>query len=335
MLKCFPAAALALISVCLAPAAPADNSARTLFQLIRNNDVAQLKQQLSSGADAKTKGDRATTLLMYAAAFGTVEAMQALIDAGADVNAKNALDATALMWCANDLAKVRLLVDKGADVNATSKQGRTPLLIAASHDGAEPIVKLLLSKGADVKARDGFQNTPLIAAADANDVRVVKLMIEKGVDVNATNLIGSTALMGAATNANVEAARLLLKAGADVNAVSASEGLQVKNGNIALGKFTALLLASSFGPAELVKTILDAGANPNVKDVRGMTPLMLAVSSEYQNPEIVRLLLAKGADLSATSSAGESARDWAAKFGKPAVMSLLKEPAVKKDAGTR
>ena len=296
----------------------------TIFQAIRANDLAAVKRQI---ADVNATGERKATPLIYAAAFGSVEAMRILIEAGADVNARNAFDATALIWCASDLAKVRLLVEKGADVNAKSKQGKTPLLVAANHSGAEPIVKLLLAKGADAKVVDGFMNTSLLIAADADDTAVVRLLIEKGVDVNARNRAGNTALMSAAANRNLEAVQLLLKAGADVNAVSAAGGPKVKAGTIALGKFTALVLAATYGSPELIKALLDAGANVNAQDMRGMTPLMLAVSSESQRPDVVRLLLARGADAKAVSLAGETAGDWAAKFGRPAVMSLLKGAA--------
>jgi ankyrin repeat protein len=327
----------------LSSAPPSDHPTQDLFQAIRNSDDARLKQELAGGTNVNARGERATTPLMYAAAFGSLKAMQTLIDAGADVNLKNAFDATALMWCTSDLARVQLLVNKGADVNAKSKQGRTPLLIAASHDGNLPVVKLLMAKGADAKATDGFMNTALIAAAHANNTAMVKLFIEKGIDINAKNRAGDTALMEVAGSNNLDAVRALLKAGADVNAVSADVGLKVKNGPIAIGRLTALILATSYGSPELVKTLTDAGANVNAKDIRGMTPLMLAVSSEYQNPEVVQVLLEKGADPKAKSLAGETAVDWATKFGRPTVVSLFKgapasaaaAPAIKPAASER
>src|SRR5205085_210069 len=126
------------------------------YQAIRNNDSSSLRALVKT-ADVNTPDKHGTTPLMYAAAFGSLDAMKLLLDKGADVNAKNAFDATALMWCANDLEKIRLLVANGANVNARSKQGRTPLLIAASHDGASEIVRLLVDKGAEISARDGLQ----------------------------------------------------------------------------------------------------------------------------------------------------------------------------------
>lgn len=293
------------------------------YEAIRSNDLPAL-QRLNKSSDVNTPDKRGTTPVMYAAAFGSLDSMKLLITAGSDVNAKNAFDATALMWCANDSEKVRLLIAKGANVNARSKQGRTPVLIAASHNGASEIVKLLLDKGADSSVRDGMQTTPLHAAAEANDTRTVRLLLDKGADVNAKNAAGTTALMSAAGHGNVEVIRLLLAKGADVNAVSAPQsGLTVKNGPLALGFFTPLILAAAYGGPEAVRLLLNAGAKVNAKDVRGMTPLMLAIACDHADARVVRLLLEKGADAKLKERDGESAVDWAKKFNYSPVLQAL------------
>ena len=76
--------------------------------------------------------------------------MQLLIEKGSNVNAKNKIDETALMWSVHDLAKMKLLIEHGADVNAKAKTGNTPLLIASVGHGKYDAVKLLIDKGADV-----------------------------------------------------------------------------------------------------------------------------------------------------------------------------------------
>ena len=298
------------------------------YQAIRNNDLASLRGLLKT-SDVNTKDQRETTPLMYAAAYGSLDAMKALLSSGADVNAKNAFDATALLWSANDLAKVRLLVSKGADVNARSKQGRTPLIVAASHDGGSEVVKFLLEKGADISARDGAGSTALVAATEANDTATVRLLVQKGADVNVAGVFyegatgGQTPLMNAAAHGNVDVIKMLLAKGAGINATGSAEGLRVKNGPIALGMYTPLLLASSFASPEAVKLLLDAGAKPNAQDVRGMTPLMLAVASDRADPSVIRLLLDHGADPGIPSKLGESSRDWARKFGNAEILKLL------------
>ena len=222
------------------------------YQAVRNNDLATL-QSLIKSVDVNTKDERGGTPLMYAAAFGSLDAMKLLVSSGADVNAKNAFDATALLGCASDLDKVMFLVGKGADVNAQSKQGRTALLIAAGYEGGSEIVKFLLDHGANASVRDGSRSTPLLEATEANDTASIKLLLEKNVDVNQGGSFkgigadGITPLMDAASQGNVEVVRLLLAKGANVNAVSSAESQRVKNGPIALGSFTALLMAAAYG----------------------------------------------------------------------------------------
>jgi hypothetical protein len=97
-------------------------------------------------------------------------------------------------------------------------------------------------------------------------------------------------------------------------------------------------MAVSGGSLEEVKLLLDAGASGTVGvrgidplDVRGMTPLMFAVSTDRPPVEIIRLLLSRGADPAIKSNVGESAQDWARKFNNPTVLSLLKLRPVKSE----
>src|SRR5260370_14089196 len=136
----------------MAITAHAEESGTPFYQAIRRNDLGAVRALVQkSGVDAKDS--RGTTPLMYAAAVGSLDAMKLLIEAGADVNAKNAFDATPLMWAAGDIDKVRLLLSKGADVKAKSKFGRTPLLLAAFRDGPSENVRLMFDPASDVLAR--------------------------------------------------------------------------------------------------------------------------------------------------------------------------------------
>src|SRR5579863_5081649 len=134
-------------------AVAAEDASDRFYQAIRNDDLSTLRG-LVNALTVNSRDQRESTPLMYAAAYGSVDAMKILIGAGADVNANNSFGATALMWCANDMLKVRLLIDKGANVNARSKQGRTPLMIASAGDGNSDVVKLLIYKGADLSVKD-------------------------------------------------------------------------------------------------------------------------------------------------------------------------------------
>jgi uncharacterized protein len=163
----------------------------------------------------------------------------------------------------------------------------------------------------------------LEAAAQGNDTATVRLVLAHGGDVKAKDGFGTTGLMAAARNGNAEVVKLLLANGSDVNAVTGDSFEMVKNGPIALGLFTPLIGALPFGGFDTAKLLVDAGANVNAADTRGMTPLMLAVSCDGPDPRIVRLLRSKGADLSAKSKRGETASDWANKFHNPEVLEAL------------
>jgi ankyrin repeat protein len=308
--------------------AVAQDASESFYQAIRNNDVGTLRTLLKN-ADANTKDKRGTTPLMMAAAYGSSDAMNILVTAGADVNAKNDFGATALHWCAGDLEKVRLLVDKGADVNTRSKMGRTPLLIAAAHGGGAPVVELLLAKGAKVSVVDNIFSSPLSVAAGANDAVTVRLLLEKGATVGPKDMLSSVALMNAAAEGNGEIVKMLLDKGANVNAASPPSLGDVKNGPIALGKLTPLLFAAAYSGPETIKLLLDAGADVNVRDVRGMTPVMLAVASDHPNPRVIRMLIEKGADPKIKSKNDESTLDWAKKFVNPPVLEALGVPEMR------
>jgi len=111
----------------------------------------QTKLLLEAGADVNAKDKHGHTALMYAE---TAEQTKLLIEAGADVHAKDSDGRTALMW-AKTAEQTKLLIEAGADVNAKDKHERTALMRAETAEQT----KLLLEAGADVE--DLFKNKHL------------------------------------------------------------------------------------------------------------------------------------------------------------------------------
>jgi len=326
---------LCLVLITFTSAAVAADVSESFYNAIRNGNRAAV-QSLITAHGPNVKDRLGSTPLMYAAAFGNADMVGTVLAANADPNVANDLGATALMWAVNDVEKVRLLASHKANVNAKSKFGKTPLLIAASDDSGMPVVRMLVENGADVNAADygppsaagGIPRpnvTPLLAASSASNAEMVRYLIAKGARMDVKDAAGRTPLMKAAGEGSIELMKLLLANGADVNALSDQEAFpKVKNGTIALGSFTALNVAVVFGTPERVKLLLDAGARVNQPDARGMTPLMLAIACDHSNPETVRLLLARGTDITIKSRAGEDAYDWAKKFRNPEILNALK-----------
>ena len=274
---------------------------------------------------------RGATPLMHAAAFGNLETLKLLLDAGADVNAHNDFDATALLWAARDAAKARLLIERGANVNARSKQGRTPLMVASLRRGGSDIVELMLSKGADVTVQDNRRSdTALGLAASVGEVETMRLLLAKGADPKLPDRTGATPVNLASYSRRPEAVRLLIQKGVDVNAANTSAGPLQRNGPINRLQITALHNAAAFGPVEMVRDLLEAGADVQARDGRGLTPLSFALATEYPSPEILRTLLRAGADVNARDNTGETPLDWAEKFGYPEVLAILRQAGAKR-----
>jgi ankyrin repeat protein len=295
------------------------------YSAIRENNLTQLKTLLDQKGSANVADDRGITPLMYAAENGSIEAMRLLIDRGADVNAQNAFGSTALMWSVAEPAKVRLLLERGAQVNTLARSGRTALIVAGFTNPSAEVVKLLLTKGAKVDVMDTRHVTPLNAATFGNDTATVRLLLDANADIDTPDtFIGLTPLMNAAGNRNVDAVKLLMAKGAAVNAVSKTEGLpKIQTGTVEFGGWTPLLMASAFGPPEAVKMLLDAGAKTDAQDYRGFTSLMLAAGTDRYDRRIVSMLVAHGADPRPANHMGETALDWANKFGDPQVIREL------------
>jgi len=302
------------------------------YRFIRSDDLAGLKQLLDKGLNPNAIGPQKMTPLLDAALIGSARAMKLLLERGAQVDAQNSSGYTALIYSRGDMEKTRLLLDRGANVKLFGT-GAPPvggemsaLMQAANRKGGAAVVRELLAKGADVHTGDSVGFTALHGAAAVGDVETMTLLIEKGADVNAPSManLGFTPLINAVMSRETTAVKLLLSKGAKVNAATATDKPpMVKNGKIDLGGETALHFAVPYGPPELVKVLLDAGADVNAKNIQGMTPLMWAVASDYQNPEIIRMLLARGADPKIKSRDGQTALDLAKRLGASAGIELL------------
>jgi ankyrin repeat protein len=300
-----------------------------IFQAIRNGDIVGVKAVLTKEA-LEARDQRGATPLMHAAAFGNFATLKLLVEAGAEVNARSASDATALLWCARDPEKARFLIEHGADVNVRSKLGMTPLKVAALRPGGSETVALLLAKGADINIQGGPINaSALYLAAFAGEVDTIRLLLEKGADPQTKMIAGINALTAASLTGGIEAIRLLLARKADVNGV-ATRGATQKHGQTNNQRVTALHNGAAAGSVDMVLELIRAGVNVNARDSRNLTPLHFALASETPSVAVVRALLAAGADVNARDDTGETPLDWAEKFGYPEVIGTLTKSGAKR-----
>jgi ankyrin repeat protein len=133
------------------PSPPQDPVATQLLDAIRRGDRASVARRLKQSPEAaRAIGFGRITPLMYAALYRDIATAHLLLDAGADLNARNDAGATALMWAVDDLEMTRLLLERKADPNVRSADGRSALMLAAGRAGASDVVKLLLDAGSMV-----------------------------------------------------------------------------------------------------------------------------------------------------------------------------------------
>lgn len=114
------------------------------------------------------------------------------------------------------------LLQAGADIAARDAKGYTPLILA-SYNGQAAATSVLLDHGADAAAGDDARgNTPLMGVAFKGYAAIARLLLDTGIDVNQRNLAGQTALMNAVMFGHAEIAEMLLAAGAATDVVDAA-----------------------------------------------------------------------------------------------------------------
>ena len=160
----------------LATGACAQRPETPLTQAAIRNDVAALRQLLADGHKADERSD-SWTALIWASRSGSIDAINLLLDSGADVNLPGSTgddwDATPLQHAilARQPAAVRLLLDRGADPNRGAGPASVKPLLLAAGDTDPTILRLLLAHGADPTIEDENGATPLSRAVSAGTLK--------------------------------------------------------------------------------------------------------------------------------------------------------------------
>lgn len=255
---------------------------------------------------------------------GDTAVIQSLLAGQPDLRARDAHGNTALHWAAlnGDARLVKELLKRRAVPTAENDAGATPLLYAVGN--AESVSALLEGGAASViNKASKFRTTPLVAAARyPKSSAVVRLLLDRGADgCSRTN-----ALREAASAGNVASFKLLLATGArprDVispammghreimeAALNAGADLQFNGGHAG----HALNFALYGHQPEIAKLLIERGADLSVRSPSGehqTPPILWAAYNESGDASVARLMIQKGVDVNMLSALGESALDWA------------------------
>lgn len=289
-----------------------------LFDAIRSGSTAQLNRVLSNGASANDSLN-GYSALMACTLSGTPEQMKLLLDHGAAVNYADRDSLTALWLAVPDMEKTKLLLDYGANPQLYSKEGYTVLVKLALTPGSLQVFHLLISKGADPK-KSAPDNSLLYNAASAGDTSVVGLLLHSGLLVNDTVSSGDYPINASLINRTFSTLKMLVDNGANVNAAP----LYVSSLPTFSG-CTPLMFAGLGACREGLFYLLDHGADPNRKNNKGYTALMLLQQSEADDPSMTLALLNHGADASVTALDGADALSLALLKGNTESVALIKK----------
>lgn len=293
-----------------------------LVNAVKNSDKAAVSTLLQQKVDVNAPEPDGTTALHWAVRTDDLDTADRLIKAGANAKAVNRYGITPLYLAAvnGSAPMIERLLKAGADANEVSDEGETALMTAA-RTGNVGAAKVLLDHGAKVDAKETWQGqTALHWAVAQKHPDMVKELIARGADVNARSatkiwerqntaeprekwmpLGAQTPLMFAAREGCAECVPILAAAGAQVDAKDIDDEL------------TPLIMALINGHYDAAGALIDAGADVNLSDKLGRTPLYAAVDdhtmpvSARPSPkevdetmsslDIIKLLLAKGAEV--------------------------------------
>jgi hypothetical protein len=182
-----------------------------------------------------------------------------------------------------DFAAVKKLIASGGDLDPRNGSQETPLLVAVQQNQIE-IAKTLIEAGADINAQAANQDTPWLLAGASGRTEMIRAMIPKGPDFSIRNRYGGNALIPACERAHVETIELLLTTEIDVDHVN----------NLGWTCLLEIVILGDGGERhqQSAKLVLAAGADPNLADKDGVSPLAHARKNGQE--EVARLIEAAG-----------------------------------------
>ncbi len=319
--------------------------------------AAIVETLLEAGADANRPSPHGETPLMVAARTGVVDSVTALLRRGADavVDAREGWRGqTALMWAAAEghAAVVAPLIAAGADVDAHSDGGFTPLAFAVRAGHGET-VGALLQAGADVDRALPDGTGPLHLAVINAHYDVALQLLEHGADPAAAEpgwtplhqLVwtrrpnrhyNNPAAFPTGTVTDLELARALVAHGADVDARQTAEPRDGYRNMLNRSGATPFLLAAKAVDLDMMRLLLELGANPLLANEDGTTALLVAAGvgiwSSSESPgsagealEAAKLMVELGDSVATVDDNGDAALHGAVMRGSPELVLYLLE----------
>lgn len=291
---------------------------------IQSKNEAIVELLLESGLSANDKGGSYEYSILQAADLYYEDESETAIVAlllrhGADPNLHrdgddtHALKYPTALHYANSKSVASLLLDYGAEIDANPSGYGTPLLIDETGNGPERydrLSQLLIQRGADINASHWNNISPFGLACISGKVQFAKLMLDKGANVEAMDMIGRTPIFGAISAPESDVFDFLISIGA----TAIHEDKRGCNG---------LHYAARIRNAGLLEKLLDLEVDVNKVDCHGRSPLHWATASTMKSTKAIKILLKAGANKNIKDKSGKTPLDHASVFGNTAVVNAL------------
>jgi ankyrin repeat protein/L-ascorbate metabolism protein UlaG (beta-lactamase superfamily) len=294
-----------------------------IHRAIEAGDVALVKQILEQDPSALHQLDDSRFReppLLVAAAVGNVEIARLLLEAGADIEAGDVDNSTALGVAAIHAQgeMVAFLIEQGADVNRRDRKADCPLSFAV-YGRDESIIRQLLDAGADLYFRNPNGESLLHIACSRGVTELVTYLLDHGAELELKSRSGGTALGYAAMSGQPEMVRLLIDKGANPNPAPP-------------GDPSPLIYTSWRNHVECARVLLERGAE--VDHTTGGNNTALSWAADRASPEMVALLLEHGAQVNHVNDEGETALVRASTYGYADRVELLLAAGADPNLGT-
>ena len=314
-----------------------------LMTAARAGNLETVKLLLDRGANVNAvENYKGQTALMWAAAEKHADVVKLLLDHGAD-------------WKVNSLLHETKMpkLSAASSVSPMARGGMTAIAFAA-RVGDVPSLKTMLEAGVDINLVDGEKTSPLVTALVNKQYTAAKFLLDRGADPNVADTFGRAALYAAIDIRNedytavprrpaidpmpsIEIIKEILNHKPNVNqtlSIRLPNRSGMDSGDTALGDgATPLMRAARAGDGEVMRLLLKAGADPNLKTKEGNTAMMFAAGVGYRDKQTtgteaealdaLKIALDLGQDINQANGRGETALHGAAGRGADTIVQYL------------
>ena len=277
-----------------------------------NGQIEAVNCLLEHGADPFLKGQNGWSLLHFAAQSGNVVIIETMLSKDLDIDSRaQTLGITPAMVSIRfgKLEALKYLLEKGADGSLKTLEGQFSHLSFAVTAGSVEAIELLLSHGCSIDDRDDQGETPLMQAAVAGKTEVLKYLLAQGADPLLHNNLEFGLLHLAALSNNFLTIEAVLSENVDINASCTDLGL------------TPLLACLVSGKLKAANYLLERGADEHLKSERGWTVLTAAAMSG--DVAAIEMLLKRGHNPNSRDGCDKTPLMWAAEEGNKAAVEYL------------